>query len=201
MTISRREVLFLSLLGLLAGASYFVTSHLVRGPELLVMPGWVPFLPVLTVPYLLQVVVSYVLAMYIADRARRHALFKAYFLSLAIVFAMWTVHPTEMLRPDAPPGWWNWPYAVMARTDLPLHIWPAGHILMPVLLIWACWYERRDWLWWLVPAQIVGAVGIATTWQHRPVDILLGACIAFACGLVFRVQAPGAARAPSRASE
>lgn len=190
MPISRREFLFLAAVGLVAFASYFISSRLVTAPETLMMPAWVPFLPILTLPYLLQVVGSYVLGMYIPNTARRTAMFKAFFLSLVIVFAMWVLHPTEMMRPEAPPGWWNWPYAVMASTDLPRHVWPAGHILMPVLLIWVAWYERREWLWWLVPAQLIGAVGIATTWQHRPVDILAGAGIAWGCGVVFRVSAP-----------
>ncbi|HEY3286216.1 MAG TPA: hypothetical protein VGJ96_03750 [Gemmatimonadaceae bacterium] len=193
MPVSRREFLVLALLGLLAGAAYFVTCRLISSPADVAMPAWVPFLPILTIPYLLQVVVSYVLAMYLVHRARRHAVFKAYFLSLAMVFAVWLIHPTRMRRPPAPPEWWNWPYAVMARTDLPVHVWPAGHILMPVLLIWACWYERRDWLWWLVPAQLVGAFGIAATWQHRPVDILFGSLLAVVAGLWFGVARPAAA--------
>ena len=192
MPITRKELVTYVSLGLFAGAAYFITSHLVRQPEDVRMPAWVPFLPILTVPYLLQVVASYVLAMFIADRTRRHAVFKAYFLSLAIVFAVWIAHPTRMRRPPAPTEWWNWPYAVMARADLPLHIWPAGHILMPVLLIWAVAHDRRQWLWWLVPAELLGTIGIASTWQHRPIDIALGATLAAAAGVLFGVGRPAA---------
>jgi hypothetical protein len=56
---------------------------------------------------------------------------------------------------------------------------------MPVLIVWAFAYERPRWLWWLVPAELVGAAGIATTWQHRPIDVLFGTVLAVAAGLVF----------------
>jgi len=181
--VNRRESSLYAALGLLMSAVYFVTCRLVQAPTVVEMPAWVPFVPILTLPYLLQVVVSYVLAMFIRGAALRHAVFKAYFLAMSATFAVWLSFPTTMLRPPAPAGWWNWPFAVMARADLPVHIVPAGHILMPVLIIWAFAYERPRWLWWLVPAELVGAVGIFTTWQHRPIDVLYGVAIALAAGL------------------
>jgi hypothetical protein len=186
--VNRREFSLYVALGLVMFTTYFVTCRLVLAPTVVEMPGWVPFVPLLTVPYLLQVVVSYVLAMFIQAQALRHAVFKAYFLAMVVTLAVWVTFPTTMLRPAAPAGWWNWPYAVMANADLPVHIVPAGHILMPVLIIWAFAYERPRWLWWLVPAELVGAVGIATTWQHRPIDVLYGTALALATGLLFGVH-------------
>ena len=191
--LNRREFSLYVALGLATFVTYFVTCRLVQAPTAVEMPGWVPFLPILTLPYLLQVVVSYVLAMFIQAPALRHAVFKAYFLSIAATFAVWVTFPTTMPRPPAPAGWWNWPYAVMASTDLPVHIVPAGHILMPVLIVWAFAYERPRWLWWLIPAELVGAVGIATTWQHRPIDVLYGIALAVTAGLVFGVRRTRAA--------
>ncbi|MBI5601247.1 MAG: hypothetical protein HY944_06740 [Gemmatimonadetes bacterium] len=197
---NRREFFLYVALGLLIFATYFVTCRLVQSPVAVEMPGWVPFVPTLTVPYLLQVVVSYGLAMFIQAPALRHAVFKAYFLAIAVTMAIWLAFPTTMLRPPAPAGWWNWPYAVMASTDLPVHVVPAGHILMPVLIIWAFASERPRWLWWLVPAELVGAAGIATTWQHRPIDVLYGAMLAIATGLLFGVHRQRAMRAVRPAS-
>ena len=195
---TRRELATLIGLALLTGAAYFVTCRLISSPTEVVMPAWVPFVPLLTIPYLLQVVASYVLAMCIRDRTLRHAVFKAYFLAIAAVFSIWLTFPTMMLRPPAPHGGWNWPYAVMAGADLPVHIFPAGHILMPVLLVWAVWYERPRWLWWLVPSQVVGAVGIASVWQHRPIDILVGAVLAALAGLAMHVENAGRAHRAAR---
>lgn len=184
----RREFTLYTALGLGIFAAYFVTCRLVPSPTAVEMPGWVPFLPILTLPYLLQVVVSYVLAMCIRAPALRHAVFNAYFVAIVVTFAVWLAFPTTMLRPPAPAGWWNWPFVVMARADLPVHIAPAGHILMPVLIIWAFAYERPRWLWWLIPAELVGAAGIVTTWQHRPIDVLYGVALAVTAGLLFGVH-------------
>ncbi|MDP1890489.1 MAG: hypothetical protein Q8K55_06305 [Gemmatimonadaceae bacterium] len=192
MPLTRREFSLYAALGLAMFTTYFVTCRLVQPRSVVVMPAWVPFLPVLALPYLLQVVVSYVLAMFIRAAALRHAVFKAYFAAMAVTLAAWVTFPTTMLRPPAPAGWWNWPFAVMASADLPVHIVPAGHILMPVLICWAFAYERPRWLWWLIPAELVGAVGIVTTWQHRPMDVLYGVALAITAGLVFGV---GRARA------
>jgi hypothetical protein len=192
-TIRQRGTLTYAALGVLTFATYFVICHAISAPTEVMMPAWVPFLPILTIPYLLQVVVSYVLAMAIRDEVRRRAVFAAYFLTMGAIFFVWLKWPTIMNRPPAPEGWWNWPFAVMARADLPVNVAPAGHIVMPVLSCWAFWHDRQHWLRWLVPAQLVGTVGIATTWQHRPVDIVVGAAMATLAGLLFGVghRAPG----------
>lgn len=188
MSVNRREFSLYAALGVAVFMTYLVTCRLVEAPTAVFMPGWVPFAPLLTMPYLLQVVVSYVLAMFIQASALRHAVFKAYFLAIAVTLAVWLAFPTTMLRPPTPGGWWNWPYAMMAGADLPVHIIPAGHILMPVLIIWAFAYERPRWLWWLIPAELVGAAGIVTTWQHRPIDVLYGVVLAIAAGVVCGVH-------------
>lgn len=185
--LNRREFSLYAALGLVTFTTYFVTCRLVQAPTAVFMPGWVPFVPLLTLPYLLQLVVSYALAMFIQAPALRRAVFKAYFLAVVVTFAAWLAFPTTMLRPPTPAGWWNWPFAVMAGADLPVHIVPAGHVLMPVLVVWAFAYERPRWLWWLVPAELVGTAGIVTTWQHRPIDVLYGVALAIAAGLVFGV--------------
>jgi hypothetical protein len=200
--VGRREFSLYATLGVAMFTTYFATAQQVSSPSEVVMPGWVPFLPILALPYVLQVVVSFVLAMFLRPSPLRQAVFKAYFLVMLVTLAIWVAAPTTMARPPAPGGWWNWPYAAMASADLPVHIFPAGHIEMPVLLCWGFWYDRPRWLRWLLPAQLVATVGIAATWQHRPVDILFGALLALLGGLLFGVHrvAPAEHRVAPRAT-
>ena len=187
MRVSKREsFLYLGLFAL-SCLTYFTISQVVQTPREVVMPSWVPFLPILAIPYLLQVVGSYVLALAIRDDARRRAAFYAYFASFAVTCLVWYFYPTVMHRPPAPDGWWNLPFAIMAGMDAPVNVVPAGHILMPVIIIWAFAYDHPKWLWWLVPAELLGAIAIVTTWQHRPVDVLIGIALAVGFGWVFGV--------------
>jgi hypothetical protein len=188
---TRREASLYVVAGIGLLTMYFVTSRAVASPVEVAMPAWVPFAPVLTLPYLLQVVVSYLLMFVLRPAPLRQAVFRAYVLTISATFAIWMTWPTMMPRPLAPDGWWNWPYAVMAGADLPVHIFPAGHIQMPVLITWAFWFDRPRSLWWLLPAQLVATIGIATTWQHRPVDIAAGALMALGAGVAFGVSRHG----------
>lgn len=183
---TREKIILIGLFGL-SSLIYFTIAQTVENPTVVVMPAWVPFLPILAIPYLLQVVGSYVLVIAVRDRTRRHASVKAYFTAFMLTCAVWYFHPTVMARPAVPPGWWNWPFGVMAGLDLPVNVVPAGHVLMPVIICWAFWHDRRDWLWWLVPAELVGTVAIVTTWQHRPIDVVSGVVLAIVMGLIFGV--------------
>lgn len=191
---TRREWITHTGLGLLAFAAYIVISRVVSAPVAVIMPGWVPFLPWLAVPYLLQVAVSYFLVLAVRDRALRRACLSAYFAAFAVISLVWLLYPTVMYRPAVPDGWWNWPYLVMGSVDLPVNILPAGHILMPVIICWAFVLDRPRWLWWLVPCQALGTVAIVTTWQHRPVDVVIGGTLALALGWLFGI---GRRRAPA----
>ena len=70
---TRRDWITHTGLGLLTFGAYVVISRVVNAPVAVVMPDWVPFLPWLAVPYLLQVVVSYFLVLAVRDRALRRA--------------------------------------------------------------------------------------------------------------------------------
>ena len=191
---TRREWATHTGLFILVFAAYMMIGRMVSAPVVVLMPHWVPFLPWLAVPYLLQVVVSYFLVLAVRDRALRRASVKAYFAAFAVTSLVWLLYPTMMLRPSAPDAWWNWPFQVMAGLDLPLNILPAGHILMPVILCWAFALDRPRWLWWLVPCELVGTVAIVTTWQHRPIDVFYGVALAVVFGLLFGIGRP---RAPA----
>lgn len=182
----KEAALYLALFAL-SCLTYFTISQVVTNPTEVFMPNWVPFVPALALPYLLQVVVSYVLALAIEDAPRRRAVFYAYFAAFGVTCLVWYLHPTIMHRPEAVPTWYNWLYVRMVGMDAPVNVVPAGHILMPVLIIWAFWHDRPSWLWWLVPAEAVGMVGIVTTWQHRPLDVLMGILMSLAWGFVFGV--------------
>ncbi len=182
---SRREVLVYAALGGVSSASYFIICHSASGATPVLMPAWVPFLPSLAIPYLLQLVVSFFLVFLLGSKALRRACMSAYFASYAVTCLVWLSVPTIMVRPPLPEGWWNWPYRTMVGLDLPVSILPAGHILMPVIVCWAFALERPRSLWWLVPCELLGTVAIVTTWQHRPVDVAIGAVNAVAFGLLF----------------
>ena len=47
MTISRREFLITSALGVAAAVAFFISSRLVTAPTEVMMPTWVPFLKIL----------------------------------------------------------------------------------------------------------------------------------------------------------
>ena len=66
---TRRDWITHTGLGLLTFGAYVVISRVVNAPVAVVMPDWVPFLPWLAVPYLLQVVVSYFLVLAVRDGA------------------------------------------------------------------------------------------------------------------------------------
>ncbi len=187
MTLSKTEkVVYLGLFAL-SSVVYFTICSTVAAPVEVFNPDWVPFLPILAIPYLLQVAGSYVLALAVGDAVRRRACFYAYFASYTVTCLIWALYPTIMYRPAVPPGWWNWPYSIMAGLDRPVSVLPAGHILMPVIIVWAFSIDRPRWLYWLVPAELLGAVAIVTTWQHRPVDLVIGIALALGFGWVFGV--------------
>jgi hypothetical protein len=167
--------------------AYMAISRIPGALLEVVMPGWVPFLPWLALPYLSQLVVSWFLVLAIEDRALRRAALLACLASMAVTGAVWVLHPTVMYRPPVSGDWWNIPYRVMAAVDKPTNILPCGHILMPVVSGWALARERPRWLWWLAPFQVLGAVAIVTTWQHRPIDLVIGVVVAVAFGTVFGV--------------
>ncbi len=193
---TRREVIEMAGYFALSAVIYFYLGRHGVAPVEVVNASWVPFLPVLALPYLLQVVVSYALIVMLSDRALRRATVKAYFAGFAVCALAWHFYPTVMYRPEIlNPTWWNWPFRVMASLDMPTNIVPAGHILMPVLIIWAFAIDRPRSLWWLVPCELVGTLAIVSTWQHRPIDVVMGALLAVATGVW-----AGVGRLPGRAA-
>jgi hypothetical protein len=153
------------------------------------MPAWVPFLPSLVWIYLGALVVPWFSLLAIDDPVRFRHCAVVHALAFVMLVTVWLLFPTKMLRPEVPQGWWNELYRYLVLIDKPVNIMPCGHILSPVIVTWFLAEQNRRWLLWLLPLVAISAVSIVTTWQHRPVDILLGAVVAFIAISIVKVTA------------
>lgn len=173
------RALFLLVLGALLLGGYLHINHRpIEASTEVFMPGWVPFWPILALPYLSVMVVPWFLPLALKSRERFAACVFAFLLGFAVVIPLWIFCPTEMARPPVSMDWWNWPYRRLIEVDRPANILPCGHIVAPVVATWFVGGERRNWLKVMVPLVLLGMVTIVTTWQHRPVDVLIGCGIA-----------------------
>ncbi|MDF1711513.1 MAG: hypothetical protein P1U90_04700 [Akkermansiaceae bacterium] len=145
-----------------------------RGHIELEMPAWVPFWPGMALPYLMMLILPVFLQMLIQDRRR----FLQSLLSVIIAFTataiIWILFPTEMIRPPLDAQSHISIYQFMIRVDRPVNIFPCGHVLWPISVLFFLTKEHRNWLRILLPLFLVGTVTIVTTWQHRPFDVLTG---------------------------
>lgn len=192
MTLQRGEALRLLMLGCGLLAIYALIGQLPLQRSIVSMPTWVPFWPIMTVPYLLQLGVSWLLLLLVRDPVRRRAVVRATVISFVICAVGWIAIPTILPRPDptGTTGWLLAPYRLLICLDAPTNVMPCGHLLAPVLITAALLHEHPRWAWWLIPFQILGAIAIVTTWQHRPVDLALAGGVAltagWSCGLMRR---------------
>jgi len=138
------------------------------------MPEWVPFWPVMALPYLAMLLVPVPMQLAIRDQKRFHDSLLAVLLGFIMIASVWIFFPTELVRPAFERGWDTEIYRWMVGADKPVNILPAGHALWPVIGVYFLAQERRSWLWWMLPLLLFGMMTIATTWQHRPVDIVIG---------------------------
>lgn len=159
---------------------FYVNQHPTRQPVAVVMPGWVPFWPVLGLIYLAMFVAPWFLSVRIRERERFHQCLCAFSLGFVMVIALWLGFPTSMERPEIPGGWWNAVYREIVRFDHPTNVMPCGHVLPPIISFWFLASEHRRWTKWLVLALVLAVVSIVTTWQHRPVDVVIGAALSLA---------------------
>ncbi len=152
----------------------------VEVPEQFVMPDWVPFWPWMAWPYLGMLVLPWFLPLFFRDPGRFRRSLEAFVWAFAITLAVWIALPTELPRPAPVHGWGDAAYRWLLKIDRPRNVLPCGHVLAPVIFLWAFYQERKSWRWPLVLGLAFGMVSIATTWQHRPADIALGTVIAIA---------------------
>jgi hypothetical protein len=141
------------------------------------MPDWVPFSPILALPYLALLWTPALGIFFI----RKWQSFVRYVISFVIAYgtvaAIWIFFPTEMTRPELAEDGWS-VYREMISVDRPVCILPCGHIVGPMLVCYFLAQENRKHLFWLIPLLAIGSFCIIATWQHRPIDVLIGMVIA-----------------------
>lgn len=152
-------------------------------PAVVTMPSWVPFLPVFTIPYLAMLFMAWLLPTAIRDGRRFRTCIRAMLAAYLLVMPWWVLTPTELPRLPLPIGLGSGAYLWLAAVDPPRNIMPCAHGIGPLIASWYVIRERPSWRWPLILALLIGLPSISLVWQHRPVDILLGA-LAAAAGIV-----------------
>lgn len=149
------------------------------------MPEWVPFWPILALPYLAVLLTPAIGIFFI----RKEQLFRRFALSFipayGVVALIWIFVPTEMIRPEVPPETLYQPYRDLIAIDRPVCVLPCGHIVGPMLLTCFLVKENRKHLRWLISFLAIASVSIVGTWQHRPIDVLIGMGISTAVAALF----------------
>jgi hypothetical protein len=158
-----------------------ISHHRAADPAIVPMPGWVPFLPIFAAPYLAMLLVAWLLPAAVADRRRFRSCLRAMFVSFAMIASLWILVPTVLPRPPLPHGWQAGLYRWMAAVDPPRCAMPCGHGIGPIAGAWYVGLERPAWRWPLAAMVALGLASVAFVWQHRPIDILIGAAATLAC--------------------
>ena len=172
------RLLMTNLLGGSLMAIYLLINQRVGvGHMPVTMPDGVLFLPSMALPYLMMLVLPLFFLLLIQDQTRFHRSLLAIVIGFAVISFIWIFYPTEMLRPEIGNDSHAVIYQVMIGVDRPVNIFPCGHVLWPIVSIFFLGQERRSWLKFLRPLFLFGTITVVTTWQHRPVDILVGTAI------------------------
>ena len=141
------------------------------------MPDWVPFWPLMTIPYLLMLFVPWLGAFLLKEDRHVYQYLVASALSFLIIGSLWYFFPTEMTRPATPEGSLYDIHRILIAHDRPVCIVPCGHVMGPIIIVYLYAKEKPQWLIWMLPALGLGIISIATSWQHRPIDIATGSVI------------------------
>ena|ERR1700722_12624020 len=164
------------------GVYMLINHHQPANPFVVPMPAWVPFWPAFIVPYFGMLLLTWFLPAAIRDAARFRACERALICAFLLIIPWWLITPTMLPRPPLPEGAWTWSIKLTWMLDAPTNITPCGHGIGPVVAAWYVVRDRPNWRWPLIAILTIGLSSIALTWQHRPVDILLGT-IAAAIGI------------------
>lgn len=87
-------------------------------------------------------------------------------------------------RPPMPEGSWADTCQFLWTVDQPYNVMPCAHGIGPIVAAWFVSRDRSTWRWPLAAIIALALPSIALTWQHRPIDILLGT-VAAAIGIAF----------------
>ena len=157
--------------------TYLLISTTQDAATTVTLPGWVPFWPVLTLPYLCMLAAGWLLPMAISSPERFRACLVAALIAFLLVASIWILYPTKIERPPIPGGWWSAPYRIMVEADPPRCILPSAHGIGATAALWFIGLERPRWRWTLAAALALGSCSIAVVGQHRPMDILIGLAV------------------------
>lgn len=155
-----------------------IDHHPFSTPTAVVMPSWVPFWPVFALPYSGMMFVWWLLPLAIRDARRFRTCLWALIFSYLLVMPWWLIAPTTLIRPQLPDSWWAGYYHWLWMHDPPNNVMPCAHGIGPVVIAWFLGHDRPGWRWLLAGIVALGLPSIALTWQHRPIDILLGTAAA-----------------------
>lgn len=141
------------------------------------MPDWVPFWPIMAIPYLLMLILPWFGACALREQRNFYQYLVSVLLAFVVIGSIWYFFPTEMSRPETPEGLLSQVHRHLIAVDNPVCIAPCGHVMGPIVIIYLLACEKRSRLSWMLPLLGLGILSIATTWQHRPLDILIGSII------------------------
>jgi hypothetical protein len=142
------------------------------------MPSWVPFWPWFLLPYEGLMLMTWLLPVVLQDRERFRACLLAYACGFLLVVPWWVLTPTMLPRPPLPHGFWAHAFEELWKIDKPFNVMPCAHAIGPIVAAWFAAREYPAWRWPLIIILFLTIPSIALVWQHRPVDILLGAVAA-----------------------
>ena len=159
-------------------AVYLMINHrenLVHDP--VTMPEWIPFWPLLAIPYLGMLVVPGCLSLFIREQRDFYQYLVSITIAFLVVGGIWYFYPTEMIRPPIPGNWQSHVYREMVSVDNPVCIVPCGHVITPIAVFCILLRQNSRWFFWLLPLLSLGIISIVVTWQHRPIDVIYGTLI------------------------
>ncbi|MCH1509775.1 MAG: hypothetical protein L7T84_11260 [Akkermansiaceae bacterium] len=81
------------------------------------MPEWVPFWPLLAIPYLGMLVLPACLSLFIKEQRDFYQYLVSITIAFLVVGSIWYFYPTEMVRPPIPGDWQSHVYREMVSID------------------------------------------------------------------------------------
>lgn len=181
----RQNLRVLLPIALLQTAIYVTLNRLqwmpVRTLPATALDEWFPFWPWTVVPYMLFFLLGFPVALLIRTDRVFHQAVLAYFLCLAMTIPFFVFWPTVCPRPDLPGPDGSWDvtaYRWLTEIDTPACSFPSLHIMLPTIVCWTVYAERRRWAGWYIGTMLVLSFTILTTKQHYAWDWLGGLTIA-----------------------
>jgi hypothetical protein len=160
-------------------ALYLLINHRQStGMTTVEMPSWVPFWPAFFPPYVGLLLMTWLLPVALRDADRFRACLRAYACAWLLVVPWWIFTPTMLPRPPLPDGIWAHAFKWIWEVDQPFNVTPCAHAVGPIVAAWFAAREYPAWRWPLGVILLLTLPSIALVWQHRPIDIVLGAVAA-----------------------